>query len=69
MGEVSLKSMQIGNTVFKELWPNELARGMPFLTVGGEDAVSEERCPLCVELLSFACGVTCQWVAKSISPE
>lgn len=52
---MSLKCVQVGDALFEELWSDELTGRVPFLTIGGEDAISKEGCPIFVECLSFAC--------------
>lgn len=49
VGDVSLKSVQVGNALFEELRSDELTGGMPLLAVCREDAISKERGPFFVE--------------------
>jgi hypothetical protein len=51
---MALKGFQIGNPVFNELRPDELARIVPRIEVGGEDRIAQEIMPFSVKRFTFA---------------
>jgi hypothetical protein len=61
---VVLESVQVGNTILDELRAKQLARVVPDLAVGGEDAESQETLPVLTEAWSLSivlelCGENC----------
>lgn len=50
---MGLKAVKVTDTITSELRPDELAVGMPRASVGGEDAVTQERPEFLVEGLSL----------------